>query len=206
MKKPQGREGAADSETQEPRKLNMEEKRKLEKLLLSDIDSAVARYNAQAEDMRGNLIDKLTKNPPADAKKLFDSYSLEQKQVGQLKSKLEALGFDIAYDGALRVNTHGTTAAQLKAFDALARKMRELLQTLKRSYVIKLFADHADTQSLFASLARDLEHLIGRQPRHLTGGEGRPRPGNRPANRSPIGPPFGRGQQHAAIFLAYGGN
>lgn len=161
MKKPEVKEGAPDSETQEPRKLNMEEKRKLEKLLLADIDSAVARYDAEAEDKRGNLLDKLTKAPPADVKKLFDSYLLARKQVGQLESKLDALGFDIAYDGALRVNTHGTMTAQLTAFDALARKMRESLQTLKRSYVIKLFADHADTQSLFASLAKDLERLIG---------------------------------------------
>jgi hypothetical protein len=161
MKKLQGQEGAPDSQTQEPRKLNMEEKRKLEKLLLSDIDSAVARYDAQAQDMRGNLVDKLTKNPPAEVKKLFDSYSVAQKQVKQLESKLDTLGFDITYDGALRVNTHGTMTEQLKGFDALAKDMRESLQTLKRSYVIKLFADHADTQSLFESLARDLQRMIG---------------------------------------------
>jgi 2-oxoglutarate dehydrogenase complex dehydrogenase (E1) component-like enzyme len=161
MKKPEGQEGAPDSETREPRKLNMEEKRKLEKLLLADIDSALARYDAQAQDMRGNLIDKLTKNPPADVKKLFDSYVLARKQVGQLEAKLDTLGFDVTYDGALRVNTHGTMTAQLKAFDELAKNMRDSLQTLKRSYCIKLFADHADTQSLFASLAKDLERLIG---------------------------------------------
>jgi hypothetical protein len=161
MKKPEGQEGAQDAEMQEPRKLNMEEKRKLEKLLLSDIDSAVARYDAQAQDMRGNLINKLTKNPPANVKKLFQSYELAQKQVGQLKSNLEAHGFDIAYDGTLRVNSSGTKTEQLKAFDELAKEMRESLQTLKRSYVIKLFADHADTQSLFESLARDLQRLIG---------------------------------------------
>jgi hypothetical protein len=161
MKKPEGQERALDSQAQEPRKLNMEEKRKLEKLLLSDIESAVARYDAQAQDMRKTLIDKLTKNPPAEVKKLFDSYLLAQKQVGQLKSKLDALGFDIAYDGTLRVNTNSTKTEQLKAFDELAKAMRESLQTLKRSYVIKLFADHADTQSLFESLARDLQRLIG---------------------------------------------
>jgi hypothetical protein len=161
MKKPEGKEGAPDSEMQEPRKLNMEEKRKLEKLLLSDIDSAVARYDAQAQDMRGNLIDKLTKNPPADVKKLFQSYELAQKQAGQLKSKLDTLGFDIVYDGTLRPSTRGTMTAQLKAFDELAKDMRQSLETLKRSYVIKLFADHADTQSLFESLARDLQRLIG---------------------------------------------
>lgn len=161
MKKSEGQEGAPDVETQEPRKLNMEEKRKLEKLLLSDIDSAVARYDAQAQDMRSNLIDKLMKNPPADVKKLFESFVLAKKQVGHLEAKLDALGFDIAYDGTLRVNTNGTRTEQLKAFDELAKEMRESLQTLKRSYVIKLFADHADTQSLFESLARDLQRLIG---------------------------------------------
>ena len=99
MKKQEGQEGAPDAEAQEPRKLNMEEKRKLEKLLLADIDSAVARYDAQAQDMRGNLIDKLTKTPPAEVKKLFDSYSLAQKQVEQLEAKLDGLGYDITYDG-----------------------------------------------------------------------------------------------------------
>jgi hypothetical protein len=95
MKKPEGKEGALDSETQEPRKLNMEEKRKLEKLLLSDIDSAVARYDAQAQDMRGNLINKLTKNPPADVKKLFDSYVHAKKQVGHFKLNEAAISFRI---------------------------------------------------------------------------------------------------------------
>jgi hypothetical protein len=161
MKKPEGQEGAPVSETQEPRKLNMEEKRKLEKLLLADIDSAVVRYDEQAQDMRKKLIDKLTKNPPADVKKVFDSFALAKKQVEQLEAKLDALGFDTDYYGALRVNTDGTRTEQLKAFDELAKEMRASLQTLKRNYVIKLFADHADTQSLFESLANDLKRLIG---------------------------------------------
>ena len=154
-------EGAPDAQAEEPRKLNMKEKRKLEKLLLSDIDTAVARYNAQAEEMRGNLVDKLTKNPPADVKKVFDSYTLAKKQVEQLEEKLDALGFDTDYHGALRVNTNGTMTAQLSAFDKLVDDMRAALQTLKRNYVIKLFADHADTQSLFESLAKDLERQTG---------------------------------------------
>ena len=161
MTKPAIQEGASEAEAQEPRKLNMEEKRKLEKLLLSDIDTAVARYNEQAEGMRQNLIDKLTKNPPAEVKKLFDGRTLARKQVEQLEAKLDTLGFDIDYQGSLQVNRNGTKTAQLSAFDKLVTDMRAALQTLKRNYVIKLFADHADTQSLFASLAKDLEKLIG---------------------------------------------
>jgi hypothetical protein len=45
-------------------------------------------------------------------KKLFESYVLAQKQVKQLESKLDTLGFEITYDGALRVNTHGTMTVQ----------------------------------------------------------------------------------------------
>jgi hypothetical protein len=50
---------------------------------------------------------------------------------------------------------------QVAAFDEKAEQRRESLKSLRRSYVIKLFADHANTQSLFASLAKDLEDLIG---------------------------------------------
>ena len=140
----------------------MEEKRKLEKLLLADIDTAVARYNEQAEDMRQNLIDKLTKNPPADVKKLFDSCTLARKQVEQLEAKLDALGFDIDYDGVASRST-GTARRPRSCWHSTSSRQTcaQALQTLKRNYVIKLFADHADTQSLFASLARDLERLIG---------------------------------------------
>ena len=55
----------------------------------------------------------------------------------------------------------GAQTKQLAEFDDRADEMRRSLATLKRSYVIKLFADHADTPSLFGSLAKDLERLIG---------------------------------------------
>jgi hypothetical protein len=81
MAKNEVRRKLKESETQEPRRLNMEEKRKLEKLLLSDIDSAVGRYNAEAEGTRRALMEKLVKNPPAEAKKLFERYALAKRQA-----------------------------------------------------------------------------------------------------------------------------
>jgi hypothetical protein len=57
-------------------------------------------------------------------------------------------------------------------FDDRADEMRRSLAALKRSYVIKLFADHADTQSPFGSLAKDLELQKRITPRRLSGGEG----------------------------------
>jgi hypothetical protein len=150
-----------EDEAEEPRRLNMEEKRKLEKLLLTDIDFAVGRYEKQAEVMRRSLIKKLETNPPAEVKKLFESYVLKKKEQAKLKSKLDELGYDINYDGTLDVNIAGKMPTELAAFDKLESGMHQSLQSLKRNYVIKLFADHADTQSLFASLAEDLKRLIG---------------------------------------------
>jgi len=161
MEKPKSEKEAETLEAPESRKLNMEEKRKLEKLLIEDIDSATARYNAITTEERKALIERLQRTPSAEAKALYARRNLAVKQREQLDEKLDALGYDVNYLGNLVVNTSGTTTKQLAEFDDGADEMRRSLATLKRSYVIKLFADHADTQSLFGSLAKDLERLIG---------------------------------------------
>jgi hypothetical protein len=159
MDKAQERHDAPESA--EVRKLNMEEKRKLEKLLIADIDSAVARYDAVTQEERNALIEKLERSPSAEVKKLFERYKDAVKQQKEIESELKAVGYDVDYGGELDVNTSGTKAKQLAEFDDRADEMRCSLTTLKRNYVIKLFADHADTQSLFVLLAKDLERLIG---------------------------------------------
>ncbi len=161
MDKPIVQERAKEAEAAEPRKLNMEEKRKLEKLLIADIDSATERYNAVTKEERQALIARLERTPAAEAKALYERYKLARKQQEELEKKLDALGYDISYHGELEVNSSGTLAKPLAEFDDRADEMRHSLATLKRSYVIKLFADHADTQSLFGSLAKDLEGLVG---------------------------------------------
>ena len=161
MNKPTVQKEALEAETQEPRRLNMEEKRKLEKLLIADIDSATSRYDAVTREERRALTARLQRTPSVEAKTLYERHQLARKQQEELKKKLKALGYDIDYYGALEVNVSGTLAKQLAEFDDRANEMRHSLATLKRSYVIKLFADHADTQSLFGSLAKNLERLIG---------------------------------------------
>jgi hypothetical protein len=161
MEKPKSEKREETAEAPESRKLNMEEKRKLEKLLIADIDSATASYDAITNEERQALIERLERTPPADAKALYARRNLAVKQQEDLKKKLDALGYDVDYDGELAVKTGGTLTKQLAEFDDRADEMRRSLATLKRRYVIKLFADHADTQSLFGSLAKDLERLIG---------------------------------------------
>ena len=150
-----------ETDAVEVRKLNMEEKRKLEKLLIADIDSATIRHDAVTETERRALIEKLKRIPPAEAKALYERYKLAGKQQEASEAKLNVLGYDVNYNGELGVNTSGTTAKPLAEFDDRADEMRRSLATLKRAYIIKLFADHADTQGLFGSLAKDLERLVG---------------------------------------------
>jgi hypothetical protein len=161
MEKAKSEKREETAEAPESRKLNMEEKRKLEKLLIADIDSATASYDAITNEERQALIERLERTPPADAKALYARRNLAVKQQEDLKKKLDALGYDVDYDGELAVKTAGTLTKQLAEFDDRADEMRRSLASLKRSYVIKLFADHADTQSLFGSLAKDLGRLIG---------------------------------------------
>jgi hypothetical protein len=161
MNKPIVQKEALEAEAQEPRRLNMEEKRKLEKLLIADIDSATSRYDAVTREERRALTARLQRTPSVEAKTLYERHQLARKQQEELKKKLNALGYDIGYYGTLEVNVSGTLPKQLAEFDDRADEMQHSLATLKRSYVIKLFADHADTQSLFGSLAKDLERLVG---------------------------------------------
>ena len=154
-------ERAKEADATEARKLNMEEKRKLEKLLIADIDSAVSRYEVVTHAEREALVERVAHNPSGQAKTLYERYKLARKQQTEAEKKLDELGYDVCYDGTLSVNTRGTMVKQLVDFDDRADEMRRSLAALKRSYVIKLFADHADTQSLFGSLTKDLGRLVG---------------------------------------------
>jgi hypothetical protein len=161
MDKPTVQERAKEAEATEPRKLNMEEKRKLEKLLIADIDSATERYDAVTNEERRALVERLERTPIPEAKALYERHKLARKQQKELEKKLGALGYGIDYHGELEVSTSTAAPKQLAEFDDRADEMQHSLATLKRNYVIKLFADHADTQSLFGSLAKDLERLVG---------------------------------------------
>src|SRR5262249_27515455 len=138
MRKENIQGGAGAKSTNEPRTLNMEEKRKLEKLLIADIDCAIARYDERAEHLRKTQIEQLADSPRAEVKKLFERCALARKQEKEAEGKLHELGYTVSYDGSLSVSTYGTLAPALIASDELAKEGRQSLQNLKRAYVIKL--------------------------------------------------------------------
>jgi hypothetical protein len=148
-------------ENTEPRKLNMEEKRKLERLLLSDIDAAEKAFVSVLNGQRNDLVERLTQNPAADVRAAHDKYKLTYDQHKAAERALYALGYRVDYSDRLAASSSGTLAKPLVDFDEKISATRQSLTALKRRYIMRLFADNADTQSLFDSLARDLKESLG---------------------------------------------
>jgi hypothetical protein len=145
----------------------MEEKRKLEKLLLSDIDSALASYNSGREKERESLQTVALAKPPAQAEALLASYVRAKKAMTEASHALEAIGFDVKsdysnnYGFGLKLH-YSTSTKSLREFDSESKKTRSALAELKRTYTLKLFAGGEAAQELFASLSGELATIITR--------------------------------------------
>lgn len=145
------------------RKLTMEEKRRLEKMIFADIEEAEHAYNNKRNSQRDLLGNKLVKNAPASVKKLFAEYVAAEKKMKQADKALEALGYDISSNYGtdtriLKIAYH-KAPAELKAFDAQTMAGRERLTSLKRTYAVKLFGGGAEATKLFADLAKEIQKL-----------------------------------------------
>jgi len=149
-----------------PRKLNMDEKRKLEKLLIDDIDRAISDFSAKRGNGRCTLTDKCLKTPPADVKTQFAKYLRAKQEKEDAESQIVALGFGI------RCNYHKDNEPELRMgdsilpksvrdFDEETRKRTSALTEMKRTYTLKLFAGGEEAQGLFEALGKELKAIIG---------------------------------------------
>ena len=148
-------------ENTEPRKLNMEEKRKLERILLSDIDAAEKSFVSAHNGQRSELVERLTQSPASDVRAAYEKYKLAREQLKVAERDLYSLGYRVDYSDRLTASSSGTLAKPLVDFDEKISATRQSLAALKRRYIMRLFADNADTQSLFDSLALDLKESLG---------------------------------------------
>jgi hypothetical protein len=148
------------------RKLNMDEKRKLEKLLIDDIDTACSDFCATHSVMRQKIENKLENNPPEQAIKILKEYQNINIKSKILEGSLSRLGFEICNDyrtdhkDKLKIKNNNDNAPKaLRDFDDVVRLRKEKLSALKRSYTIKLFGGGAQAQELFASLGGELAKI-----------------------------------------------
>lgn len=141
------------------RKLNMDEKRKLEKVLLADIDAALAAYEASRRERREPLLEKATSKPSAKVAALAARFKVIEAEQQKIRSELHELGYSCSGHGGLSVG-YGATPEPLRPFDAETAKVGKAFAALKRTYTLKLFAGGEEAQELFASLGRELAAIV----------------------------------------------
>lgn len=151
-----------NNKQEKSRALNMEEKRKLEKLLIEDIDIAKRSFADKASDQRSTLIKGLEAKPPKEVQALFSSYQDGQKAMDEAEEKLEAIGWNVPGYGEKRlaVKTYGNMPKELAEFDAKVDVTKAEFASLTRTFTLKLFAPGVEAQTLFDDLASKVQKLI----------------------------------------------
>jgi hypothetical protein len=137
------------------RRLNIDEKRKLEKLLFSDIDKAIGEYRAMRSRESTEMRQRAVHRP--DVRKLFYLRHAAKKQMKQYEAKLETMGYHIStYPKEALAVYDGSKIPDIRTFDSQTARTERCLEDLKRTYTLKLFAGGEEAKELFASLAKEL--------------------------------------------------
>ena len=143
------------------RKLNLEERRRMEKLLFADIEGKVQEYTSKQSKEKDVLIDKLNKNIPTDIVKVFAEYQEAHNEADKKKEYLSEDGYDTNGYGdkeRVEVSTYGTQPKELEEFDQKTERTKKKLEALKREFTLKLYAgDSAEMNDLFDELMKRLE-------------------------------------------------
>ena len=144
------------------RPLNMEEKRKLEKIIFADIDKAIATYNEKQSKIYNKASGELVKS--ARAKVLEKAYIKAQDELQKTEKDLEKAGFKMSggYRDGDVIELGYDSRSHFKVLYKLNEKQEKTLKELedmRRIYTIKLFAGGVEAQEVFGALAKDLAKL-----------------------------------------------
>jgi hypothetical protein len=149
------------TKTDKKRTLNLEEKRLLEKLLLSDITRATSTYGAKRQGERQQLQERLISNAPAQVRALVDERSNAEKAVQRATEALRELGYSIGgYPAGLCIHSYGKQPHDLESFDAETKRIEARLTELKRAYTLRLFAGGEEAKALFSTLESAIADIV----------------------------------------------
>jgi hypothetical protein len=165
-------------ETKISRPLNMDEKKKLEKIIYNDIDRAKTEYeithNAQVQKVKAKAVRS------AKILKLAGDYNKAQQEARKVEKELNKMGFTASYNensrydtnddedsceirvGSARVytNNYGTQVKEVKDAENKINIVNRKLEEMKRTYTLKLFAGGlTEAENVFADLANELAKI-----------------------------------------------
>lgn len=142
-------------------KLNVQEKRKIETLIIDDIEQSERRYSEARNKGLSALSRTLIDNPPADVAKTFKQWQETQATLDLLERKVEKAGFSIqTWGNKPKLDTrHSDDCPPLRAYakETSAGKMR--FQKLKKDYMFALYGTQ-DIAELYKRLQTELTELV----------------------------------------------
>lgn len=150
------------------RPLNMEEKRKLEKIIFQDIDKAKTQYDSKRNEAEAELKIQLLKNPKAI--KLLAEHIANQKEEHRLNNEIGKLGMDFNHSNdkgwTLQIKNYYSygeekrTPTEIMTFNQKTSETKDRLEDMKRTYTLKLFASGMEAQEVFTELSKELAKII----------------------------------------------
>lgn len=163
------------------RPLNMDEKKKLEKVIYNDIDRAKMEYqlayNEKVKEVKAKAI------RTEKVLKLAREYDANSKEAHRIESELNKMGFSISFNGnsnydeededenstekrvgKSRVYTGNYGKGEIKEVKDAGQKkdlVERKLDEMKRTYTLKLFAGGlTEAENVFGELAKELAKLL----------------------------------------------
>ena len=143
-------------------KMNMDEKHKIDKLVVSDINAALENYEAKRVVERVAFEKKLFASP--EIKAAVDAYKVAKQKEEQAEKTLNAMGLRVDYNGKVEFMLYGESEdgiarRELAAFEKATQEGKKRIEGLKKLFAIKLFADNAEAQAVFEALEKELAKL-----------------------------------------------
>lgn len=136
-------------------KMNMEEKKKLEKLAIEDINRAVNVLQGQKQKAIGEFQDKPSKENVA----LIDKYNNLTKEAEKIKKILEDRGYSV-YSGKLSLNTYSNANKELEAIRNKFDKKIEAVNGMRRDIIIGLYTNGVEARDFLQKLANDIAKIL----------------------------------------------
>jgi hypothetical protein len=142
------------------RQLNMEEKRQLQKLIVSDIHLAGGKYRNARRGEREKLQERLVQKAPGNVVELFAEYKRATTAISRVEKELSNLGYAVSGHSEKQLGiAYNKLPEELVEFDAETSRTDKSISDLKRDYTLRLFAGGEEAKELFATLASEIAKI-----------------------------------------------
>jgi hypothetical protein len=154
-------------------KLNLQEKRRIEDLIFSEIDEAIRQHRHRRNAEEDVLEEKLIKNPPAVVARLREDISKLQKQIKADQERIKSAEKQIRdddeelrkvgyrFDGEdLRLASYGDRPEEMQEFDRKTNEIIQQMEKLKKRSVLMVYSDSDEVKGLFDKVSAELQKIV----------------------------------------------